>query len=76
MPFASEAELPSAWQCTECSSVALLIDGAPPAEKAGKPARTHWDMLLERRSVDDLEVLLTERLDLLRGAESGGRKTA
>ena len=76
VPFATEAELPSSWQCTLCSAVALLTDGAPPEEKAGKPPRTHWDMLLERRSVDDLEVLLTERLELLRGAESGGRKTA
>ena len=40
-------------------------------EKAEKPARTHWDMLLERRSVEDLEVLLTERLELLRGGEIG-----
>ena len=76
VPFASEADVPSTWQCTECSSIALLLDGTPPEEKAGKPAWTHWDMLLERRSIDDLEVLLAERLDLLRGTEPGGRKTA
>ena len=28
--------------------------------------RTHWDMLLERRSREDLEALLEERLTLLR----------
>ena len=29
--------------------------------------RTHWDMLLERRSVEDLEEVLAERLEVLRG---------
>jgi len=37
-----------------------------PEEKSGKPQRTHWDMLLERRSIPELEELLDERLDLLR----------
>jgi hypothetical protein len=39
--------------------------------KAEKPARTHWDMLLERRSVKELEEILAERLELLRGGEIG-----
>lgn len=75
VPFASEADPPPSWECTTCGAVALLVDGSPPEQKKGKPPRTHWDMLLERRSVDDLEVLLAERLELLRGAESA-RKTA
>ena len=33
-------------------------------EKAEKPVRTHWDMLLERRSVKELEEILAERLEL------------
>ena len=36
-----------------------------------KPARTHWDMLLERRSEKELEDILKERLELLRGGEIG-----
>ena len=36
-----------------------------------KPVRTHWDMLLERRSVDELQELLDERLDLLRKGDIG-----
>ena len=39
--------------------------------KNEKPARTHWDMLLERRSEKELEDILKERLDLLRGGEIG-----
>ncbi|MCB1301287.1 MAG: RNA polymerase-binding protein RbpA, partial [Tetrasphaera sp.] len=33
---------------------------------------THWDMLLERRSIPELEELLEERLTLLR--QSRGEK--
>ena len=40
--------------------------------RSAKPARkqrTHWDMLLERRTIEDLEVLLEERLGLLRSGQ-------
>ena len=60
--MASDAELPATWECRSCGSAALLRDGDAPAAKAGKPVRTHWDMLLERRSIDDLEDVLNERL--------------
>jgi len=76
VPFAAEADLPTTWECTVCSAPALLVDGTQPEEKKGKPPRTHWDMLLERRSIDDLELLLSERLELLRGGGTGDRKTA
>jgi Spy/CpxP family protein refolding chaperone len=35
-------------------------------ESHTKVARTHWDMLLERRTRAELEELLQERLDHLR----------
>ncbi len=38
----------------------------PPEEKKGKPARTHWDMLMERRTREELEEVLAERLAVLR----------
>jgi rubredoxin len=71
MPFSVEADVPPTWECKVCGAVALVVDGTPPEEKAGKPARTHWDMLLERRSLPELEEILTERLELLRGGEIG-----
>ena len=58
--------------CTVAEADALLVDGPEPDRKPTKPARTHWDMLLERRSVEELEELLDERLTLLR--ESRGEK--
>ncbi|MGI8870016.1 MAG: RNA polymerase-binding protein RbpA, partial [Mycobacteriales bacterium] len=36
--------------------------------------RTHWDMLMERRTIADLEEVLAERLELLR--ERRPRKSA
>jgi hypothetical protein len=67
MPFALEAEVPATWECRVCGTQAVRVDAEAPEEKPGKPTRTHWDMLLERRSVADLEEVLAERLEVLRG---------
>jgi thioesterase domain-containing protein len=40
-----------------------------PEVKQTKAPRTHWDMLRERRSIEELEDLLAERLDEIRGEE-------
>jgi hypothetical protein len=66
-----EADVPAKWECPRCGAEALSIEGIQPEEKAEKPVRTHWDMLLERRSISELEDILTERLELLRGGEIG-----
>jgi hypothetical protein len=66
MTFAVEAEVPALWDCPRCGAQALRVATDRPDDRPGKPPRTHWDMLLERRSVEDLEVLLAERLELLR----------
>lgn len=65
MPFAAEAEVPPSWECRVCGVIGLLRDGEQPEAKKGKPARTHWDMLLERRSTAELEEVLAERLAVL-----------
>lgn len=71
LPFSVEADIPSLWEC-RCGREAKLVDGPEPERKATKPQRTHWDMLLERRSVPELEELLEERLTWLR--EQRGEK--
>ncbi|MFD6371207.1 RNA polymerase-binding protein RbpA, partial [Streptomyces roseolus] len=53
MPFSVEAEIPPEWECKVCGIQALLVDGDGPEEKKGKPARTHWDMLMERRTREE-----------------------
>lgn len=65
VPFSVEAEVPLTWEC-KCGAEALLRDSVRPEPRAGRPVRTHWDMLLERRTIPELEELLAERLDLLR----------
>lgn len=66
VPFAAEADLPPRWECRVCGAGAAIVDGTDPVVLKVKPGRTHWDMLLERRSVAELEVLLAERLAALR----------
>lgn len=72
LPFSIEADIPPTWEC-RCGATALLLGGVElPEAKPARPVRTHWDMLLERRSIPELEELLEERLTLLR--ESRGEK--
>jgi hypothetical protein len=66
VPFSDDAEFPGTWECRLHGRESALLDGVAPEAKKVKPARTHWDMLLERRSTDELEELLNERLELLK----------
>jgi hypothetical protein len=66
VPFAVDAEVPITWECKFDGSVARLVDGNEPEQKKAKPPRTHWDMLLERRSISELEDILNERLQEVR----------
>src|SRR6218665_170294 len=67
--FAIEAEAPEEWGCCGWGEGEVLLVNSEPIHTnnlAEKPPRTHWDMLLERRTVEELEALLAERLDILR----------
>ena len=66
VPFSTEAEVPLVWECRVCGQEGLRVDAQRPDPKRTKPPRTHWDMLMERRTVAELEELLAERLELLR----------
>jgi len=77
--FAADAdEIPDLWDCPRCGRPAhrdetaarragATVEGqalvSPRTNVAGK---THWEMLTERRSVEELEALLEERLQQLR----------
>ncbi|MCI5826006.1 MAG: RNA polymerase-binding protein RbpA [Arcanobacterium sp.] len=67
--LAIDADAPATWEC-KCGAVAHLVGVADDDDdKPAKSVRTHWDMLLERRSEDELKVLLDERLELLRSGK-------
>jgi hypothetical protein len=69
LPFSVDAEVPPLWEC-RCGEEALLRNATrPEPTKPVKPPRTHWDMLLERRTIGELEELLEERLALLRSGQ-------
>ena len=72
VPFAAEAEIPVNWECRICGATAVTATGDLPVPKKVKPPRSHWDMLLERRTVADLEEVLAERLAVIRGQRSAG----
>jgi hypothetical protein len=72
LPFSVEADVPSTWECRCGAEAKLQGEGPLPDAKPVKHVRTHWDMLLERRSIPELEELLEERLTLLR--ESRGER--
>ena len=75
--FAEDAEVPTHWENPRTGQTGVLLDaaGTPVEEDQAeeKAARTHWDMLLERRSIAELEELLEERLQLLRAARGQGQ---
>ncbi len=76
LPFSVEAEeIPYEWTC-RCGREAVRPDLSKPEEKPGRHVRTHWDMLMERRTIADLEALLEERLELLHRHERQLRKSA
>jgi thioesterase domain-containing protein len=81
--FAAEADVPETWDSPRTGQEGRLVDDSGElveSEQAeAKPARTHWDMLLERRTRAELEELLQERLEYLRarrGQDKPGKKSA
>jgi len=81
--FAAEAEVPETWESPRSGLEGRLVgeDGGlvQSVVVETKAPRTHWDMLLERRTRPELEELLQERLELLRarrGQTTKSTKTA
>lgn len=66
-----EAEIPLEWEHPKTGEVGKLANSDEEVVRNEKPVRSHWDMLLERRSRDELEEILSERLELLRSGEIG-----
>jgi len=75
VPMSLEAELPHSWEC-RCGETAVRENSADPEAKPVKAPRTHWDMLLERRTKAELEELLQERLVLLRSGALTTRRSS
>lgn len=82
--FAADAEAPEVWESPKTGAEGRLIDAdsgefVPYEAPEVKPQRTHWDMLLERRTAEELEEVLEIRLEYLRerrGTQSRREPTA
>lgn len=69
--FEADAEPPADWVDQKTGQLGFLDDEAGQAARAEfeekeSSQRTHWDMLLERRTREELSEILEERLALLR----------
>lgn len=76
MVFSADAEIPQTWQCKQCTKQAVLLENGKLVKldaSEDKVPRTHWEMLLERRSREELEETLKERLDYIRARRAGGQ---
>jgi hypothetical protein len=72
VPFADDAEIPATWLCRNGTAEGTLITGGElPETKKVKVPRTPWDMLRERRSIEQLDELLKERLALIQSRRRG-----
>ena len=71
VPFADDAAIPGTWLCRN-GMEGTLIDGDLPEPKKVKVPRTPWDMLRERRSIEELEELLKERLEIIQSRRRSG----
>jgi len=76
LTFAAEAEIPQTWQCKSCPQQAVLLEEGKQVKlehAEEKAPRSHWEMLLERRSRDELEEILVERLEYIRARRAKGQ---
>lgn len=71
MPFAADADVPGSWLCRNGMEGALIEGGELAEPKKGKVPRTHWDMRRERRSIEELDELLNERLEIIKSRRRG-----
>lgn len=74
--FAAEAELPESWQCRTCSQLAALVTDGKHVELevlSNRTGRSHYEMLLERRSTEELEEILQERLAYIKARRALGK---
>lgn len=71
IPLADDAEIPDTWGCRNGMEGRLIGEGELAEPKMVKVPRTPWDMLRERRSIEELEELLKERLEIIKSGRRG-----
>ena len=69
-PFYAGAEgIPDTWTC-ECGRLAVKLGATMPIQVPAWTRRSHYEILRERRSVEELAVLLEERIALMHSGDA------
>ena len=63
--FAADVKAPTQWDCSRCGKNASTQSSSY-SNSPAEPARTHWDMVQERRSQAELMVMLSQQVKQLR----------
>lgn len=63
--FAADVQAPDTWDCPHCGKMASA-GAVTLVELPVNTGRSHWDMVRERRTDDELSDMLIERLKTLR----------
>lgn len=77
--FSLTADIPEIWECKSCGLEAIRVVDGEQVELTGlvkEAPRSHYDMVLERRSRDELEELLAEMVDAMRIRRTSGKLSA
>ncbi|MCL2737144.1 MAG: RNA polymerase-binding protein RbpA [Propionibacteriaceae bacterium] len=64
--FVADIDVPSTWDCPRCGKLGTTGVVQESESGAAPSARTHWDMLLERRSMDELASMVADRITDMR----------
>ena len=62
VPFANQATVPATWFC-HCGLTCVREDRQGDPVEGGKAKRSHYDMLLERRTEEQLKALLKKKIE-------------
>ncbi|MBO6003675.1 MAG: RNA polymerase-binding protein RbpA [Aeriscardovia sp.] len=62
VPFAAQATVPTTWFC-HCGLTCVQEDRQGDPLEGGKAKRSHYDMLLERRTEKELQELLARKIE-------------
>lgn len=77
--FSLTADVPQLWECKICGQEAIRVVDGVEVELDGlakEAPRSHFDMVLERRSREELEELLSEMVDAMRVRRTSGKLSA
>jgi hypothetical protein len=69
--MSTNADIPNEWTCLTCSKNARLKNSDIPMEAEPEPKPDHWAKLIQRRTIEELDEMLEERIKLIKSGKVG-----